>query len=115
MKVEIYSDGAASPNPGNGGYGTILKYGEHEKELSCGFVKSTNNRMELLGVISGLKTLKKENLDIIITSDSKYVIDSVRKGWVFAWEEQKFKNRKNGDLWKNSYLCIENTILILFG
>jgi ribonuclease HI len=100
MKVEIYSDGAASPNPGPSGYGTILKYGEHEKELSCGFVKSTNNRMELLGVIVGLENLKKDNLEIVITSDSKYVVDSVNKGWVFSWEKNDFKKRKNSDLWK---------------
>lgn len=98
--VQIYSDGAASPNPGKAGYGTILIYGEHRKEISGGFEKSTNNRMELLGVIRGLEVLKKENLTIEITTDSKYVVDSVNKGWVFNWEKKNFSGRLNADLWK---------------
>ena len=98
--VQIYSDGAASPNPGVSGYGTILIYGEHRKEISGGFKLSTNNRMELLGVIKGLEALKKEGLEVEITSDSKYVIDSVNKGWVFNWEKKNFSGRANADLWK---------------
>jgi len=99
MVVKIYSDGSSRNNPGVSGYGTVLIYGEHRKEISEGFKLSTNNRMELLGVISGLESLKKENLDIEITSDSKYVVDSVNKGWVFNWEKNKFKDKKNKDLW----------------
>jgi ribonuclease HI len=98
-KVKIWSDGSSRNNPGVSGYGTILVYGEHRKELSDGFKLSTNNRMELMGVIAGLEALKKENLEIEITSDSKYVVDAVNKGWIFSWEKQKFKDRKNSDLW----------------
>lgn len=100
MKVQIFSDGSSRNNPGVSGYGTILIYGDHRKEISEGFQLSTNNRMELLGVISGLKALKKVNLDVEITTDSKYVVDSVNKGWLFNWEKENFKNRKNADLWK---------------
>ena len=99
MQVKIYSDGSSRNNPGVSGYGTILIAGERRKEISGGFKLSTNNRMELLGVIVGLEALKKENLKIEITSDSKYVIDAVNKGWVFTWEKNKFKDRKNSDLW----------------
>lgn len=100
MKVQIFSDGSSRNNPGISGYGTILIYGDHRKEISEGFQLSTNNRMELMGVISGLKALKKESLDVDITTDSKYVVDSVNKGWLFNWEKENFKNRKNADLWK---------------
>jgi ribonuclease HI len=99
MKIKIYSDGSSRNNPGVSGYGTILVYGEYRKELSGGFKLSTNNRMELMGVIAGLEALKKENLEIEITSDSKYVVDAINKGWLFSWEKQKFKDRKNSDLW----------------
>ena len=98
--VKIFSDGSSRNNPGISGYGTVLIAGKHRKEISEGFKLSTNNRMELLGVIKGLEALKKENLDIEITSDSKYVVDSVNKGWVFNWEKKSFKSRKNSDLWK---------------
>ena len=101
MIVKIYSDGSSRRNPGISGYGTVLIYGEHRKEISEGFKLSTNNRMELLGVIAGLKALKKENLNVEITTDSKYVVDSINKGWLFNWEKDNFKNRKNADLWKN--------------
>ncbi len=99
MKIKIFSDGSSRNNPGISGYGTILVYGEHRKELSGGFKLSTNNRMELMGVIVGLEALKKENLEIEITSDSKYVVDAINKGWLFSWEKQNFKDRKNSDLW----------------
>jgi len=98
--IEIYSDGSAQPNPGLGGYGTILIYGNRRKELSQGFVKSTNNRMELMGAIAGLEALKKDGLDVTITTDSKYVVDSVERGWVFSWEKKNYVKRKNSDLWK---------------
>jgi ribonuclease HI len=97
--VEIYTDGAARSNPGRGGYGVILKYGNKEKELSQGYRLTTNNRMELLAVIVGLETLTREGLHVKIYSDSKYVVDSVEKKWVFGWVKKGFKNKKNSDLW----------------
>jgi ribonuclease HI len=97
--VEIYTDGSARGNPGPGGFGVILRYGGHEKELSGGFRLTTNNRMELLAVIEGLRALKKDGLHVIITSDSKYVVDAVEKRWVFNWVKTGFKGKKNKDLW----------------
>src|SRR5688572_5751705 len=98
--IRIYTDGAAQGNPGPGGYGTILKYGGHEKELSEGFRLTTNNRMELLAVIAGLEAIKKDGLGITIYSDSKYVVDAVEKGWLWNWEKKKFKDKANVDLWQ---------------
>jgi ribonuclease HI len=98
--IRIYTDGAAQGNPGPGGYGTIMKYGSHEKELSEGFRLTTNNRMELLAVIAGLEAIKKEGLPVTIYSDSKYVVDSVEKGWIWGWEKKNFAKKKNPDLWK---------------
>lgn len=98
--VEIYTDGASRGNPGPGGYGAILKYGKHEKEISQGYRLTTNNRMELLAVIEALKALKVEGLTVHITSDSKYVVDAVEKGWVFGWEKKNFAKKKNADLWQ---------------
>ena len=103
--VEIYTDGASKGNPGKGGYGIILKYGKHEKEMSQGYRHSTNNRMELLAVIVGLESLTKPNLSVEITTDSKYIVDAVEKGWVFGWEKKNFKGKKNPDLW-NRFLKI---------
>ena len=101
----IYTDGAARGNPGPGGYGVVLTYGRHRKELSGGFRKTTNNRMELLAVIKALQTLKKPGQVVTVVTDSKYVHDSVEKGWVFNWEKKAFKDKKNPDLWKR-YLNI---------
>lgn len=98
--IEIYTDGSSRGNPGPGGYGVVLTYDNYRKELSQGFKYTTNNRMELLSVIAGLEELKKDNLDITIYSDSKYVVDSVGKKWLFSWEKNNFENRKNADLWK---------------
>jgi len=98
--VEIYTDGASSGNPGPGGYGTILKFGGHEKELSGGFRRTTNNRMELMAVIKGLEALTKDGLDVLVTSDSKYVVDAIEKGWLYGWEKKGFKDKKNPDLWR---------------
>ena len=98
--VYIYTDGAAKGNPGSGGYGAIMRYGKHEKELSEGFRLTTNNRMELLAVIAALQALKKAPLNVLVTSDSKYVVEAVEKGWVFKWEKNGFKNKKNPDLWQ---------------
>ena len=98
--IEIYTDGAARGNPGRGGYGVILKYKQQYKELSDGFRLTTNNRMELLACIIGLEAIKAQNMDITIFSDSKYVVDSVVKGWVFSWiKKNNFGGKKNQDLW----------------
>ena len=104
-KVTIYSDGACSGNPGPGGYGTVLIYGKVRKEIS-GFCKNTtNNRMELLGVIKGLEALKMP-CEVDIFSDSKYVVDAINKKWVVNWQKKnwmmdKDKPRLNADLWKD--------------
>ena len=98
--ITIYTDGAARGNPGPGGYGTVLMSGTYRKELSHGYKLTTNNRMELLAVIVGLETLKVEGSKVTIYSDSKYVVDSVEKGWVFGWVKKRFKDKKNVDLWK---------------
>ena len=99
--VEIYTDGAARGNPGPGGYGVVLLANGHRKELSKGFRLTTNNRMELMAVIAGLESLKKQDLKITIYSDSKYVVESVEKGWVFQWNmKPDFAKKKNRDLWK---------------
>ncbi|UKT62162.1 ribonuclease HI [Pedobacter mucosus] len=97
--IEIYTDGAASGNPGPGGYGTILRSGQHYKELSGGFRMTTNNRMELLAVIKGLEALKSLNQQVTVFSDSKYVVDAIEKKWVFGWVTKGFKDKKNKDLW----------------
>lgn len=99
-EIIIYTDGAASGNPGPGGFGVVLKAGPYRKELMGGFRKTTNNRMELLAVIVGLEALKKPGSQVVIYSDSKYVVDAVEKGWVFGWEKKAFKDKKNPDLWK---------------
>ena len=99
--VEIYTDGAARGNPGPGGYGVVLLANGHRKELAKGFRLTTNNRMELMAVIAGLEALKKQDLKITIYSDSKYVVESVEKGWVFQWNmKPDFAKKKNRDLWK---------------
>lgn len=99
-KVTIYTDGAASGNPGPGGYGVVMISGKHRLEKSEGFRLTTNNRMELMAVIIALESLKIENCDVLIYTDSKYVSDAVEKGWVFQWEAKSFRKKKNADLWK---------------
>ena len=99
MSIIIYTDGSAKGNPGNGGYGIVMISGDHRRELQQGFRLTTNNRMELLAVIIALESVKKENSVITIYSDSKYVIDSVEKKWVFGWEKKNFNKKKNPDLW----------------
>ncbi len=98
--IRIYTDGAAQGNPGPGGFGTIMKYGSHEKEIAQGFRLTTNNRMELLAVITGLEAIKKDGIAVTIYSDSKYVVDSVEKGWIWGWEKKNFAKKANPDLWK---------------
>ena len=97
--VQIYTDGSARGNPGPGGFGTILRYGKHEKELSGGYRRTTNNRMELMAVIAGLEALKKEGLVITIYTDSKYVCEAIEKGWIYGWMKKGFAGKKNADLW----------------
>ncbi|PWG80830.1 ribonuclease HI [Pararcticibacter amylolyticus] len=97
--IEIFTDGASSGNPGPGGYGVVLRAGQHYKEISAGFRKTTNNRMELLAVIIGLEALKKPGQEVVIYSDSKYVVDAVEKKWVFGWVNKGFAGKKNKDLW----------------
>ena len=99
MSVIMYTDGSAKGNPGKGGYGVVLLSGKHRKEISQGFKLTTNNRMELLAVIIGLESLKKNNETVIVYSDSKYVVDAVEKKWVFGWEKKNFNKKKNPDLW----------------
>ena len=101
-QVHIYTDGAAKGNPGNGGYGVVMELvgTPHKKEFYEGFRYTTNNRMELLAVIVALEKLKNPNMSVLVTSDSKYVIDSVVKKWVFGWEKKGFVGKKNPDLWK---------------
>ena len=96
----MYTDGGASGNPGPGGYGTLLMYGEHVKEMSEGFRLTTNNRMELLAVIVGLEALTRDGIEVDVYSDSKYVVDAVEKRWVFSWEKKGYKDKKNPDLWQ---------------
>jgi ribonuclease HI len=100
MKIEIFTDGACSGNPGPGAYGIVMRYGDKVKEYSEGFRKTTNNRMELLAVIKALSKLKRFDIPVTVYSDSKYVIDSISKGWVFGWEKTGFRGKKNADLWR---------------
>ena len=104
MKVEIFTDGACSGNPGPGGYGAILRVGDHVKEISGGEANTTNNRMELMGVISALTALKYP-CEVVLTTDSKYVVDSVTKGWAKKWRSNNWiksdkKPALNADLWE---------------
>ena len=98
-RIILYTDGAARGNPGPGGYGVVLKSGQHRKEIAEGFRNTTNNRMELLAVIVGLEVLKIPNSQVMVFTDSKYVADAVEKKWVFGWEKKGFKAKKNPDLW----------------
>ena len=100
-QVHIYTDGAAKGNPGNGGYGIVMELAgtSYKKEYFEGFRHTTNNRMELLAVIVALEKLKNSKMSALVVSDSKYVIDSVVKGWVFGWEKKGFTGKKNPDLW----------------
>ena len=104
----MYTDGASSGNPGPGGYGTVLLFGPYRKELSEGFRRTTNNRMELLAVIKGLEALKKEGLDVLVYSDSKYVVDAINKGWIWNWLKTGFKGKKNEDLWRRYLKAAQN-------
>jgi len=98
-EITIYTDGAASGNPGPGGYGVVLISGPHRLEKSQGYKLTTNNRMELMAVIAGLESLKIPGSKVTVYTDSRYVADSVEKGWLFQWESKAFKKKKNQDLW----------------
>jgi ribonuclease HI len=97
--IKIYTDGAASGNPGPGGYGIVMLYKDKRKELSQGYKQTTNNRMELLAVIVALEHLKIEGSHVMVYSDSKYVVDAIEKKWLQNWINKGFKNVKNVDLW----------------
>ncbi len=100
MQIHIYTDGACSGNPGPGGYGIVMMAGPHRKEMYEGFRKTTNNRMELLSVIVALESIKKENADVVVFSDSKYVVDAIEKNWIGGWLRRGWAKVKNVDLWK---------------
>lgn len=97
-KITLFSDGSSLGNPGPGGYGVILRFGDKERELSGGDLHTTNNRMELLGVIEGLRVLK-EPCAVDIVSDSSYVVKGINE-WLCNWVKKDFKNVKNPDLWR---------------
>ena len=100
MDIVIYTDGSALGNPGPGGYGVVLLSPPFRKELSAGYRLTTNNRMELLAVITALEALKYDGCNVVIYSDSQYVVNAVEKGWIFGWEKKGFKDKKNPDLWR---------------
>ncbi len=103
-KILIYTDGACRGNPGKGGYGVVLMWGNVKKELSKGYRLTTNNRMELMAVIVALQAMKKNNLDLLIYSDSNYVVKAFEQGWLTKWIKTDFKGgKKNKDLWLQFY------------
>lgn len=103
-RITIYTDGAARGNPGPGGYGIVMMFGEHVREIAAGYRKTTNNRMELLAVIVALEALKTKDIPITIYTDSRYVVDSITKGWLQNWVKTNFKGgKKNKDLWMRYY------------
>jgi len=112
-QIYIYTDGAAKGNPGPGGYGTVLIFGNHRKELSQGYVETTNNRMELLAVIAGLEALTTKEFPVAIYSDSKYVVDAINKRWLNKWVKTGFKKKKNVDLWQR-FLPLQKKFILSF-
>jgi ribonuclease HI len=99
LNITLFTDGAARGNPGKGGFGVVLISGPHRKEISQGYRLTTNNRMELLAVITGLEALKFERCNVTVYTDSKYVVNAVENSWVFTWEKRRFAKKKNQDLW----------------
>ena len=95
----IYTDGSSRGNPGPGGYGAVLQWGNTVKEISQGYKHTTNNRMELMGVIAALEMLTRTDVEITIYTDSAYIVNSVEKKWVFGWEKKGYADKKNADLW----------------
>jgi ribonuclease HI len=114
--ITIYTDGAARGNPGPGGFGIVLLYGSHKKEMAQGYRLTTNNRMELMAVIEGLQLLKKNNLPVHIYSDSQYVVKAINEGWLNNWIKTNFKGgKKNKDLWTKYYqLAKQFTIKLIW-
>ena len=98
--INIYTGGSSGGNPGPGGYGVVILLKDNRKELSQGYKTTTNNRMELTAVIKALEAIKKNSIKVTIYSDSKYVVESVEKGWIWNWEKKNFKKKQNIDLWK---------------
>ncbi len=99
-EITVYTDGAALGNPGKAGYGIVMQYGKHQKEISEAYNHSTNNRMELLAVIVAMESIKNKDILVNIYTDSKYVCDAVNKNWILGWQKKAWKNVKNIDLWK---------------
>lgn len=100
----MYTDGSSRGNPGPGGYGVVLMSGTHRKELSQGYKRTTNNRMELMAVIAGLEALKKDQLNVTVYSDSQYIVKAIEEGWLKKWIATNFKGgKKNKDLWMEYY------------
>ena len=103
-EITLYTDGAARGNPGRGGYGALLLFGKHKKEISKGFKHTTNNRMELWGIIAGLEAITNRDIPVTIYSDSKYVVDSINLKWLDTWMKTNFKGgKKNPDLWRRYF------------
>ena len=103
-QLVVYTDGAARGNPGRGGYGVILLWGDRKKELSAGYRLTTNNRMELMAVIAALRALTKKNISLTIYTDSQYVLNSIEKKWLDNWVRTEFRGgKKNKDLWMQYY------------
>ena len=108
-EIQLYTDGAARGNPGRGGYGALLIFGNHKKEISRGFKHTTNNRMELWAIIAGLEAITNKEIPVTIYSDSKYVVDTINKGWLETWMKTNFKGgKKNPDLWKQYHTLSKN-------
>ena len=111
-KISIYTDGASRGNTGPGGYGVVLIWGQVKKELSKGYRLTTNNRMELMAVIAALEAMKKNNLSLVIYSDSNYVVKAFEEGWLTKWIRTDFKGgKKNKDLWLRFYKLSQNHTL----
>ena len=115
-EITLYTDGAARGNPGRGGYGALLIFGNHKKEISKGFKHTTNNRMELWAIIAGLEAITKKEIPVTIFSDSKYVVNAINLGWLNTWMKTNFKGgKKNADLWKKYHALSKNfTIKIVW-
>jgi ribonuclease HI len=111
--IHIYTDGAASGNPGPGGYGVVMMYKHHRKEISEGFRLTTNNRMELLSVCVALESVKKSHAPIVLHSDSKYVVDAINLRWLDKWQREGFKKKANVDLWQR-FLKIHKKLNVKF-
>ncbi len=110
--ITIYTDGSSKGNPGKGGYGVVLLYKNRRKELSAGYRKTTNNRMELLAAIIGLEAIKIVHTKITLYTDSQYIVHPIQKGWLLQWIQKKFQGKKNADLWQRFWLvyqkhCVE--------